>query len=136
LQLDRHLVPPETAESVLAELENLVESLYRKKILARIDGKGIEVRLKYRKTPYLMPQITDRNNPNVKKFEKMIKENFGEPKIVYGNSVADENVLALNGVPVITYGPSGGNMHSAGEWVSKRSYLNLIRGLKLFLEAS
>jgi acetylornithine deacetylase/succinyl-diaminopimelate desuccinylase-like protein len=135
IELDRHLVPPESAESVLSELRIGIGWLYEKGLFRELDGKRVEVRLKERKTPYLVPQITDRKNENVKKMEKMIRENFGEPKMVYGNSVADENVLAQSGVPVMTYGPKGSNMHSAGEWVSRTSYLNLIRGLRLFLQS-
>ncbi|HSB46694.1 MAG TPA: M20/M25/M40 family metallo-hydrolase [Candidatus Bilamarchaeum sp.] len=135
IELDRHLVPPETAESVLTELRNGIRWLYETGLFREIDGKRIEAKLKERKTPYLVPQLTERKNPDVKKFERIISANFGEPKIVYGNSVADENVLALSGVPVITYGPRGGLMHSAEEWVSKESCLNIVKGLGSFLRS-
>ncbi|MFN7991367.1 MAG: M20/M25/M40 family metallo-hydrolase [Candidatus Micrarchaeia archaeon] len=135
IELDRHLVPPETSASVLNELRYGIDHLYEKGVFRPIGGRKIEVSLKARKTPYLTPQITERTEAPVKRMEKMIAENFGKPRIVYGNSVADENVLALSGVPVITYGPSGGGMHSAGEWVSKESHLNIIKGLRAFLQA-
>jgi acetylornithine deacetylase/succinyl-diaminopimelate desuccinylase-like protein len=93
------------------------------------------VRLKERKTPYLTPMITDKNDPCVKRLEKIIAAELGAPHLIYGNNVADENVLALSKVPVMIYGPSGANMHSAGEWVSKKSYLNITAILKKFIQS-
>ena len=118
-EIEWHLTPPETPESVLAEL----------------NGIG-SARLKERKTPYLLPQLTDRNDPSVRRLEGIINAELGRPRIAYGDSVADENVLALSGIPVITYGPRGANMHSAGEWVSKKSCLNIAMVLRGFLNGA
>lgn len=40
---------------------------------------------------------------------------------VMGVSVADENILAQNGKPVLSLAPVGGNSHRADEWVSASS---------------
>jgi acetylornithine deacetylase/succinyl-diaminopimelate desuccinylase-like protein len=130
LELDRHLVPPDTPESALGEIEGEIEGM-------RARGKlkaDVKAYIKPRKTPYLGPYVTPRDNEHVKRLAGIVREEFGPdaPVYNYALSVADENILATK-KPVITIGTKGANEHSANEWVSKKSYLDLIRVLRRFL---
>lgn len=134
LELDRHLVTPETPESALKETQEFIKRLYSKGKFREIDGKRISARLKERKTPYIAPFVTEKNNPYVMKLAEAVRQKFGTAPIYgYGMSVADENIFAACGVPVAVVGAKGGNEHAANEWVSKSSYLELIDVLKTFL---
>ncbi len=123
LELDRHLVPPETFESVLAELRDALRQFEK-------GGARVSVALKKRETPYLAPYVTDASGAFVKRVRGVVERKHGNAHSAYGLSVADENVFASKGLPVVTIGPDGGNEHNPGEWVSKKSYLELIEVLK------
>lgn len=134
IELDRHTVPPETSQSVLNELQSFIDSLYSNGEFKEINGKRITVKLKQRKTPYLDPYVTNKEHPFVKKLATAVQGyHKSDPVYNYGSSVADENVFAKLGMPVVTIGPIGGNEHSADEWVSKQSYLDLIGVLREFI---
>ncbi|MFH0884623.1 MAG: M20/M25/M40 family metallo-hydrolase [Candidatus Micrarchaeota archaeon] len=134
LLVDRHLVPPEDAESAGKDIENRIRSLYEAGAMKGADGRITTVRVMPREVPYLMPFVTPEDNPDVARLTGVIKEVLGAPAAYnYGMSVADENLIAMQGVPVVSYGPVGGGEHSNGEWVSKKSYLELIEVLKAFI---
>lgn len=117
--IDRHLVPPETEESVLKEMREMVESLH---LRARVEVKFVE-----RNTPFLMPYITPKNNPFVKVVANVVKRRFGEVLYGYGLSVADENYFGARAkIPVVVLGPKGGNCHAPNEWVSISSISDLV----------
>ncbi|MBD3398346.1 M20/M25/M40 family metallo-hydrolase [Candidatus Micrarchaeota archaeon] len=134
IELDRHLVTPETTESVLAQLRELIERLYSEGKFNPINGRKISVGIKERHTPYLPPYTTPENDPNVARLAEIVRKEVGEPQFTYGYTVCDENAIATTGVPVIDYGPVGANYHSADEWVSKQSYLDLIKVLRRFIQ--
>lgn len=133
VELDRHLVTPQTPESVLLEVNGFIAQLYKEKKFAPISGKMITARLKERKTPYLAPYVTPKENPHVRKVAAIIERKFGAVHYSYGASVADDNVIAGAGVPVFSIGPLGGGEHSCNEWISKKGYLQLIDVLKEFV---
>jgi len=121
LELDRHLVPPETPESVLREIKNHTLKLSKDGLLKA----KVEIRIKPRETPYLAPYLTPTNHKFVKILSNIVKRKFGKVIYNYGLSVADENVLATKR-HVVTIGTKGANEHAANEWVSKQSYFNLV----------
>lgn len=120
IELDRHLVPPETFESVLKELQKALEQFNQK-------GAVVSVSIRKRKTPYLPPYETNPEDPFVRRVVGIMQSLFGSVNYNYGLSVADENAIASLGIPVVTIGPKGADDHSPNEWVSKTSYLELIR---------
>jgi succinyl-diaminopimelate desuccinylase len=134
IELDRHMVAPETPETVLKDTNRFISRLYADGIFREIDGKRITVILKERKTPYLAPYVTSKDNPYVQMLSTIIRESIGEPIYNYGASVADENALA-KAVPMISIAPAGNREHASNEWVSKSSYLQLIDILKTFLRS-
>jgi acetylornithine deacetylase/succinyl-diaminopimelate desuccinylase-like protein len=133
--LDRHMVTPETPESVLGNLQSYIDSLYEKDIFREISGKRISVKIKERETPYLEPYVTSRDEPVVQKLASAVRENLGEPVYAYGMSVADESVLSMQGIPVAGVGPLGGDPHSNGEWLDRSGYVDLIRIMRSFMES-
>ncbi|MFH0737878.1 MAG: M20/M25/M40 family metallo-hydrolase [Candidatus Micrarchaeota archaeon] len=134
LIVDRHLVLPEDAESTAADMQKRVDALYRDGLLHDIEGRKAGVRLVPREAPYMLPYAISAENPHVKRLDAAILDVLGEKaRHNYGLTVADENMIAMHGVPVVTYGPIGGREHSCEEWVSKKSYLELIDVLKRFI---
>jgi acetylornithine deacetylase/succinyl-diaminopimelate desuccinylase-like protein len=134
LLIDRHLVPPEDAESAGRDIESRIRSLYEAGAMKGADGRITTVRMMPREVPYLMPYVTPKENQDVIRLSDAITRVLGTPAACnYGMSVADENLIAMQGVPVVSYGPIGGGEHSNDEWVSKQSYLELIEVLKAFI---
>ena len=116
VQVDIHLVPPYTPEKFRAMVEQ-----HLKKELGVHKNCRWKLTIRPRDTPYLQPYETDLENGLVKMFLNELKENGETPRIGYGLTVADENVLAASGVPTITWGPVGNGAHSSQEWVSQKS---------------
>lgn len=83
------------------------------------------VSLKERKTPYL-PSYSFDTFPHQKTIKAIIKQITGKNmKLHTRQSVGDDNVLATLGIPVITWGPDGGNAHAPNEYVSLSSLKTL-----------
>lgn len=75
------------------------------------------VRLRPRKTPYLSGYYFAQF-PNKPIIGDLISRYTGrDMKLHTRMSVGDDNVLATLGVPVITWGPDGGNAHAPNEYV-------------------
>lgn len=135
--LDRHLVPPETSASVLAELRSFVQNLYVQGILHTPLADQVEVDLMPRETPYLEPFVTSLDLPISRELLNIVQERHGVIPPHYGSSVADENALATRfDCPVLCVGPAGGNYHGADEWVGKlnleavtQTYADMLRRL-------
>jgi acetylornithine deacetylase/succinyl-diaminopimelate desuccinylase-like protein len=121
LEADVHYVPPYTNESFLAYLEKSV----RKMGFSVPAGCSWSARIAGRKTPYLPAYETKLSGREAKRFLAAYSRHIGRHSVSYGLTVADENVLSANGMPVITVGLEGGEAHSGREWVSKKDYLLL-----------
>ncbi|MDE1869111.1 MAG: M20/M25/M40 family metallo-hydrolase [Candidatus Micrarchaeota archaeon] len=125
LEIDMHTVPPTTIASAKKRIEG-----YAKKLQASgaIDRRvRIKVNLKKRETRYMQPYQVDTSSKEFKAVLDSVSAVAGKPQISYGRSVADDNVFAneLN-IPVVVVGPRWGNEHSANEWVSINSYMQII----------
>ncbi|MBU0532887.1 M20/M25/M40 family metallo-hydrolase [Candidatus Micrarchaeota archaeon] len=129
--LDRHMVVPETIEDVLNGYKAYLDRLYSEGRLQEIDGRKVRVSVRERKEPYLMPYYTSKENEFVRRFSELIEEPFYNT----GYSVADECILASTGIPLLSLAPVGGNEHSANEWVSKNSYLEMTKVLRKFIRS-
>ncbi len=121
LDLDMHLVPPNTSLKVKRNIERYIKDLIKSGIIN--PRTKTRVYIQKRQTPYLEPYATSEDNKMTKKIVSLAHELSGKDvTFSYGLSVADENVLAhLLKVPVITIGPRGGPEHTENEWVSKKS---------------
>ncbi|MFA6214596.1 MAG: M20/M25/M40 family metallo-hydrolase [Candidatus Micrarchaeia archaeon] len=121
LEADVHYVPPHTDASFLAYIKKSLE----KTGFFVPAGCAWNVEIPKRKTPYLPAYETKAGSPGARRFLAAYKRHIGAYALSYGLTVADENVLSANGMPVMTVGLKGGEAHSAGEWVSKKDYLLL-----------
>ncbi|MBN1170112.1 M20/M25/M40 family metallo-hydrolase [Candidatus Micrarchaeota archaeon] len=131
--VSRHLVSGETIESALDGLRKTMDSMHSAGLL-RNQMKKPEVNIRKRDVPYLLPYLTKKEHPGVRRLASIIERKFGVPaNYNAGMSVADENLIAMQGIPVISFGPIGDGEHSCSEWVSKNSYLELIDILQEFV---
>ena len=132
IELDIHLVVPQTPKSMLNDANMFIDGLYATGKFSEMDGKKITARLKARKVPYLAPYATLPENAHVQLLSGIVKETFGSAHYAYGASVADDNVLAAH-APTFSIGPLGGGEHTCNEWVSKESYLGLAEIVREFV---
>ena len=110
LFVDRYVVPGETDEICIAQIMEAAEQL-------GLSGK-VGVRLKPRKSPYMQSFAVEEDHPLVKILQEEFYSVTGKDlPCAYDASVCDSNILAVSlGIPVVTFGPSGGNMHGDNEY--------------------
>ena len=110
LFVDRYVVPGETDEICIAQIMGAAEQL-------GLSGK-VDVRLKPRKSPYMQSFAVEEDHPLVKILQEEFYSVTGKDlPCAYDASVCDSNILAVSlGIPVVTFGPSGGNMHGDNEY--------------------
>ena len=107
---DPYVVPGETDETCIAQIMEAAEQL-------GLSGK-VDVRLKPRKSPYMQSFAVEEDHPLVKILQEEFYSVTGKDlPCAYDASVCDSNILAVSlGIPVVTFGPSGGNMHGDNEY--------------------
>ena len=110
LFVDRYVVPGETDEICIAQIMEAAEQL-------GLSGK-VDLRLKPRKSPYMQSFAVEEDHPLVKILQEEFHSVTGKDlPCAYDASVCDSNILAVSlGIPVVTFGPSGGNMHGDNEY--------------------
>lgn len=108
--VDRYVVPGETAESCIAQIRGAAEAL-------GLTDK-VDVRLKPRSSPYMQSFAVPEDHPLVTTLRRHYKGVDGrELPCAYDPSVCDSNIVAVTlGIPVVTFGPAGGNLHGDNEW--------------------
>jgi acetylornithine deacetylase/succinyl-diaminopimelate desuccinylase family protein len=108
VEINRLLVPGETASTALADMEALVKSLDL--------AAGVDVDLK---PPQYNPFLMDREEPIVTIFDGVYREVMGvEPVYAYSEGITDANVFGERGIPCVHLGPPRGNVHQPNEYVS------------------
>lgn len=106
-EINRLLVPGETAVMALKDMERLVESL---DLTAEV-----EVGLK---PPQYEPFLMDRQEPIVEVFDGVYRQVMGvEPVYGYKRGITDANVFGEKGIPSLHLGPARGNVHQPNEYV-------------------
>lgn len=110
LFVDRHVVPGETDETCIAQILGAAEEL-------GLAGK-VDVRLKPRNSPYMQSFALAEEHPLVRTLQEEFRAVTGkELPCAYDASVCDSNILAVVlGIPTVTFGPAGGNMHGDDEY--------------------
>lgn len=108
--LDRYVVPGENEESCIKQIEELAERMGL--------ADKVEVRLKPRSSPYMKSFAVPEDHELVNALRESFHEVTGENlPCAYDPSICDSNILAVSlGIPVVTFGPSGGNMHGDNEY--------------------
>ena len=113
LVIDRCLVPGYSSQQALSDLTALIHEL----------GVDAEARLVDRETPFCEPfQIPD-NNPHVQLVMEAVSRVLGrKPEISFHEGPCDSCILVSEGkVPTIEFGPTGGGLHEAEEYVEIES---------------
>lgn len=132
LEVFRHVVPGETKASLEKEIISAIEK-------ADIASQWI---ISFRESPLegfdggFPPYKTDAQHPILALLASAIEERLGKaPLLSYSQSIGDFNLIGgVLGVPTAIFGPSGGNLHSAEEYVTLSSYYELIDILYRFFE--
>ena len=108
--VDRYVVPGETDETCIAQMKEAAAKL-------RLADK-VDIRLKPRKSPYMQSFAVEESHELVEALRKNFEAVTGRfLPVSYDPSVCDSNILAVQlGIPVVTFGPSGGNMHGDNEY--------------------
>ena len=108
--VDRYVVPGETEESCMQQILEAAGEL-------GLSGK-VDVRLKPRTSPYMQSFALAEDDPLVLILQEKFHEvTGGHLPVAYDPSVCDSNILAVSlGIPTVTFGPSGGNMHADNEY--------------------
>jgi acetylornithine deacetylase/succinyl-diaminopimelate desuccinylase-like protein len=106
--INRHIVPGEDGETVLAQMRELADNLHSP---ARFD-LSID-------PPYYPPWEIASDHPFIQRFATAFQAETGNtPDFGYSSGVADANYFATDlGIPTVHFGPHGANYHQANEWV-------------------
>jgi succinyl-diaminopimelate desuccinylase len=106
-EVNRLLVPGETAGSALADMEALVAAL------------DLEARVRVAlKPPCYEPFLMERDEPIVQIFDEVYREVVGvAPLYAYAQGITDANVYGEAGIPCLHLGPVRGNVHQPDEYV-------------------
>lgn len=119
LFVDRYVVPGETEEICIAQMKEAAAAVGL--------ADKVDIRLRPRKSPYMKSFAIPEDHELVvtlrKNFNAVTNE---ELRIDYDPSVCDSNILAAQGIPVVTFGPSGGNMHGDNEWAEPYQVTNCL----------
>lgn len=109
LGVERYVVPGETTESCREQMIDLAKRM-------GIEDK-VEIQLRPRELPYMEAFDVPEDHELVKSVRKHYQDVVGtELPCAYDMSVCDSCILGAMGIPTITFGPSGGNMHQANEY--------------------
>jgi succinyl-diaminopimelate desuccinylase len=106
-EVNRLLVPGETAESAIKDMEELVGSLGLK--------ASVEVKTK---PPFYASYVLSRDEPIIQVFDWAYREVMGKaPHYKYSSSITDANTFAgEGGIPCIHLGPYDGGSHQRDEY--------------------
>ena len=107
-EVNRLLVPGETVETAIRDMEELIGSLDLK--------ADVEVRTK---PPKYEAYVMDRDEPIIQIFDGVYREVMGrEPLYEYASSITDANIFAGEaGIPCLHLGPRRGGAHQKNEYV-------------------
>ncbi len=108
-EVNRLLVPGESVETTIRDMERLIGSL------------GLEVEVEVgTKPPRYEAFVMDRDDPIIRVFDGVYREVMGkEPMYEYAYGITDANVFAGEGdIPCLHLGPCRGGAHQCNEYVS------------------
>ncbi|HUV33377.1 MAG TPA: M20 family metallopeptidase [Candidatus Desulfaltia sp.] len=106
-EVNRLLVPGETVESAIKDMEELIGSL-------RLEA-SVEVKTK---PPFYASYALSREEPIIQVFDWAYRETMGEaPHFKYSSSITDANTFAgEGGIPCVHLGPYDGGSHQRDEY--------------------
>jgi succinyl-diaminopimelate desuccinylase len=106
-EVNRLLVPGETVESAIIDMEKLVEKL---DLEAQVIVKT--------KQPFYVSYVLDESQPIIKIFDMAYREILGKkPHYEYNSGISDANIFAgQGGIPCVHFGPYPGGPHQKNEY--------------------
>jgi acetylornithine deacetylase len=108
LEIERRLIPGETREDVDKEMRNLLQSL----------GEGDpKFKAEYSINFYRGSMEISPEEEICKLLHEETVKTGTEPRFVGGSGWMDTQIIYEKGIPAVAYGPSGGGLHGAVEWV-------------------
>jgi len=108
-EVNRLTVPGETTESVIKDMEELMESL------------GLDARVEVKtKPPLYASYVMERSDPFVELFHQSFTDVMGrEPHYQYSSSITDANTFCgEGGIPCMHLGPFAGGPHQKNEYTT------------------
>jgi acetylornithine deacetylase/succinyl-diaminopimelate desuccinylase-like protein len=107
VEINRLLVPGESASTALEDMEKLIGTLDLK-ATARVDLKP----------PRYEPFLVSQDTPIMKTFHQVFRQVQGrDPLYAHCEGSTDANVFAEKGIPCLHLGPVRGNVHQPNEYV-------------------
>lgn len=118
--INRHIVPGETGDSVLAEMRALAGEMD--------SPASFEFAID---PPYYPPWETPQDHPFIQRFSRAYQAETGRaPKFGYSAGVSDANYFSADlGIPTLYFGPHGANLHQSDEWVDVSTIGGTVRVL-------
>jgi acetylornithine deacetylase/succinyl-diaminopimelate desuccinylase-like protein len=115
-EVNRLLVPGETAESAISDMERLVGSL---DLVADVEIKT--------KPPRYEAYMMSKDSPIIQTFDKVYRDIMGgAPSYTYSSGITDANIFAGEAdIPCLHLGPQRGGAHQKNEYV-RMEWLHLI----------
>lgn len=115
--LNKQLRAGEDEEEFIREIEWLYEN--------EVGAGRLEVS---REIPYYPSYMLDGDNSDLRMVLRLLEDEFSlTPELKVNQSVSDANIIYKTiGVPVILFGPYGGECHKAGEYIDLPSAYNCI----------
>jgi acetylornithine deacetylase/succinyl-diaminopimelate desuccinylase-like protein len=105
--VNRHTIPGETEQSVLADYQRLIDSLDSRATFTLSIGP-----------PRYPSWETPADHPLIQAFAARYATEAGQVPGYRYTGYGDPNLFSTNaGIPTLMFGPRGGNFHEAGEWV-------------------
>jgi acetylornithine deacetylase len=117
IALERRTIPGETTQTVLAEVQNLIDTIAAQDhaFTARLEP-GLE------RAPFEIAQ----NAPIVRLLDTVATKRLGRSPSLRGEPFwTDCAILHAAGIPCVMFGADGGGAHAASEWVTVESLTNL-----------
>jgi acetylornithine deacetylase len=113
LEIERRTIPGETADSVTAEIEAVIERAQREDPALRASARPFFVREPFEVAP---------SAPLVKNLSGAATQVLGkQPRLIGDTPWMDSALLAAAGVETVVFGPGGAGAHAAVEWVDLES---------------
>jgi len=107
MEINRLLVPGESAASALQDMEDLISSLNLKATCRVV-----------LKPPRYEPFLVSQDEPIIMVFHQAYRQVMGrDPLYAHCEGVTDANVFAEKGIPCLHLGPARGNVHQPNEYV-------------------
>lgn len=121
--VNKHTVPGECPEEILRQLRSLKDEL----------GIRGDLELEVRPPRYDW-YVGDASKSPAPELAEAFRHVTGKD-LVFGatSGVSDANLLWGSGIPTVSFGPSGGNLHAADEWVSVRELVLAARVCAYFI---